>query len=60
MTKSVDTHECKGCKHVEYGDGFCYMFETKPVTLPCGQHDKFAKQRTENGRKFLERIANGY
>ena len=42
---------CDGCKyqHLESEGGWCYMFRDEPQTLPCGQHDKFAAERTAMG-----------
>ncbi len=39
---------CEGCQHIRNADdfiGFCYMFDTEPETLPCGQHDKYKEVR---------------
>lgn len=56
MDKSTLTAEsctgCNGCKHqhARHGSDWCYMFETAPDVLPCGQHDQFKAQREATGK----------
>jgi hypothetical protein len=42
---------CAGCRHSGNGEGsdYCYMFRDAPENLPCGQHDKFAEERSGMG-----------
>jgi len=51
------THEgCTSCKHRGTKHGWCYMFTQKPEEVPCGQHDMYAKQREENGKRLLQSL----
>lgn len=48
MNRATQCGACKGCQHQRGGDHgrqWCYMFETRPSTLPCAQHDKFTAER---------------
>lgn len=45
---SAATHEaCNGCQWQHLGEpgSWCYMFGTRPIMLPCTQHDKFKETR---------------
>ena len=48
---SFNCKNCDGCSHKEdKTNQWCYMFLDKPEIIPCGQHDKYKKQRQINGR----------
>lgn len=58
MVNSIDCKGCHGCKHRRnISKQWCYMFDKKPNTLPCGQHDKFKLYRKITGNliyKFVK------
>ncbi len=43
--------KCIGCSNNRPSStDYCYMFEEKPATIPCGQHDKYKDMRQATGR----------
>jgi len=54
---SYNTKNCEGCKHIsDNNHEWCYMFKDAPISLPCGQHDKYAEQRKANGEYIYKSI----
>lgn len=49
---SLMNEKCFDCSHSKNPDleNYCYMFETAPNILPCGQHDKFKMERQKTGQ----------
>jgi hypothetical protein len=51
-------YNCLDCSHskdtsIDKGN-YCYMFKNSPKNLPCGQHDKFSKQRMAMGKLIIK------
>ena len=53
-----DNIKCEGCQYKQEHSNYqwCYMFKNEPDTIPCGQHDMYAEQRKENGRRMVEQF----
>jgi hypothetical protein len=58
MSDAQDDKRCNNCKHQAWAEdnNWCYMFSSRPDSLPCGQHDRFAEMRRKNGAEFLKEL----